>query len=42
MYSLFTFRELSLKEAITMKQQGETTSTVERIRLMQSEIQELR
>lgn len=31
-----------MKEAITMKQQGETTSTVERIRSLQSEIQELR
>lgn len=31
-----------MKEAITMKQQGETTSTVERIRSLQSEIQALR
>lgn len=35
-------RELNVKEAITMKQQGETTSTVERIRGLQTDIQDLR
>ncbi|XP_055644797.1 transport and Golgi organization protein 1 isoform X2 [Toxorhynchites rutilus septentrionalis] len=34
-------KELSIKEAMWMQQQGETTSTVERIRLMQDEIQQL-
>ena len=41
--SLFSyFRELSIKEAMWMKQQGETTSTVERVRDMQEEIQGLK
>ncbi|XP_055551130.1 transport and Golgi organization protein 1 isoform X2 [Wyeomyia smithii] len=35
-------KELSIKEAMWMQQQGETTSTVERIRLMQDEIQQLK
>lgn len=35
-------RELSLKEAIAMKQQGESTSTVERIKSLQNEIHELK
>ncbi|XP_058453399.1 transport and Golgi organization protein 1 isoform X3 [Malaya genurostris] len=34
-------KELSIKEAKWMQQQGETTSTVERIRTMQEEIQQL-
>ncbi|XP_058820270.1 transport and Golgi organization protein 1 isoform X2 [Topomyia yanbarensis] len=35
-------KELSIKEAMWMQQQGETTSTVERIRTMQDEIQQLK
>lgn len=35
-------KELSVKEAMWMKQQGETTSTVERVRTMQDEIQALK
>ncbi|XP_055613912.1 transport and Golgi organization protein 1 [Uranotaenia lowii] len=35
-------KELSIKEAMWMQQQGETTSTVERIRQMQDEIQQLK
>ncbi|XP_062548922.1 transport and Golgi organization protein 1-like [Armigeres subalbatus] len=35
-------KELSIKEAMWMQQQGETTSTVERIRLMQDETQQLK
>ncbi|XP_058453397.1 transport and Golgi organization protein 1 isoform X2 [Malaya genurostris] len=35
-------KELSIKEAKWMQQQGETTSTVERIRTMQEEIQQLK
>lgn len=38
----FVFRELSVKEALFMKQQGESTSTVERVRSLQDEIQGLR
>ena len=36
------FRELSVKEAMWMQQQGETTTTVEKIRHMQDEIQQLK
>lgn len=39
---LFACRELSVKEAIAMKQQGESTSTVERIKSLQQEIHELK
>ncbi|XP_052870255.1 transport and Golgi organization protein 1 [Anopheles cruzii] len=35
-------KELSVKEAMWMKQQGETTSTVEKIRHMQDETQQLK
>ncbi|XP_053677539.1 transport and Golgi organization protein 1 [Anopheles nili] len=35
-------KELSVKEAMWMQQQGETTSTVEKIRHMQDEIQQLK
>ncbi|XP_037961143.1 transport and Golgi organization protein 1 [Teleopsis dalmanni] len=35
-------KELSLKEAVWLKQQGETTSTVDRLTTMQEEIQSLR
>lgn len=41
LFALFC-RELSIKEALWMQQQGETTSTVERIRSMQDEIQQLK
>lgn len=37
-----TYRELSVREAECMQQQGETTSTVEKIRSMQEEIQSLK
>lgn len=36
------FRELSIKEALWMQQQGETTTTVERVKSMQEEIQQLK
>uniref|UniRef100_A0A336KY15 CSON001466 protein n=1 Tax=Culicoides sonorensis TaxID=179676 RepID=A0A336KY15_CULSO len=35
-------RELSMKEALWMQQQGETTTTVERVKAMQEEIQQLK
>lgn len=35
-------KELSIKEAMWMKQQGETTSTVEKVRAMSDEIQTLK
>ncbi|XP_038108096.1 transport and Golgi organization protein 1 isoform X3 [Culex quinquefasciatus] len=35
-------KELSIKEAMWMQQQGETTSTVERIRFLQDEVQQLK
>uniref|UniRef100_A0A336MC49 CSON013988 protein n=1 Tax=Culicoides sonorensis TaxID=179676 RepID=A0A336MC49_CULSO len=35
-------RELSMKEALWMQQQGETTTTVERVKSMQEEIQQLK
>lgn len=35
-------KELSIKEAMWMQQQGETTSTVERIRFLQEEVQQLK
>lgn len=41
-YRFIAARELTVKEALTMKQQGETTSTVERIRTLQTEIQDLK
>lgn len=41
-FLIIFIRELSLKEAMTMKQQGETSSTVERIRSLQTEIQEFK
>lgn len=37
-----SFRELSIKEALWMQQQGETTTTVERVKSMQEEIQQLK
>lgn len=40
--NLFVTRELSIKEGLFMKQKGESTSTVERVRLLQEEIQGLR
>lgn len=39
---VYVYRELSVKEAIAMKQQGESTSTVERIKSLQQEIHELK
>lgn len=37
-----SYRELSIKEALWMQQQGETTTTVERVKNMQEEIQQLK
>lgn len=41
-YFIYTYRELSLKEAMWLKQQGETTTTVDRLTAMQDEIQSLK
>lgn len=41
-FFLFCNRELSIKEALWMQQQGETTTTVERVKAMQEEIQQLK
>jgi hypothetical protein len=39
---LESFRELSIKEEKVLQKQGEKTSTVERVRAMQDEIQSLK